>query len=124
MNKSINKVWVTWQGATGKDLLDKVTGLKDDADVSDLRRKFVEQQNLNSTSPATLDVFETKDGKPLRVDQVLKQYFAQVTPGSSVTAPGPGKSSDRALVVEFPRDCKWCVIVFVVVFLFEFFVSF
>jgi hypothetical protein len=92
-----NKVWVTWKDAAGDVLHSKVTNLDDDADVDDLRKAFVDQQNLATTIPGGLEV-SAADGIVLSEDATLKLFF--VTPGTPESA--PGKSKATALVVTFP----------------------
>ena len=85
------KLWVTWQGTVCNSWrIDKVIGLEDDADITDLRRAFVHQQNLNNVPPGEIDVCETKDGDPLEEDTALSIYF--VPPMDTAAAAGPGKS--------------------------------
>ena len=94
------KVWVTWQDATGTRFHVKVTELADDADVDDLRRTFVKQQNLTTTVPGELKVSETEGGEKLKADEELKDYFT--APSGSAAPPGPGKSAVTALLITFP----------------------
>ena len=120
------KVWVTWQDATGTRFHVKVTELADDADVDDLRRTFVKQQNLTTTVPGELKVSETEGGEKLKADEELKDYFT--APSGSAAPPGPGKSENSALFVRFrftqqPQNgklrCCFCILVFKCCFEFE-----
>lgn len=99
-----NIVWVKWQDAAGKEeYSDKVTNLDDSADISDLRRAFVEQQVLNG-SPGTVQVRETKDGEMLKSSTKLTVYF--VTPADLAAASGPGKNEDTALFLTLPLQMQ------------------
>jgi hypothetical protein len=66
VNTMSNKVWVTWKNAAGEAPFCKVREFEDGAIVDDLRKKFVKQQNLITTIPSTLSVFETEGGEKLK----------------------------------------------------------
>jgi hypothetical protein len=95
-----NKVWVTWKDAAGEPSHAKVINLDDDADADDLRVAFVKQQNLTTTVPGQLKVFEPEDGGKLDEGKKLKEYFT--APSGSAAPPGPGKSAVTALFITFP----------------------
>ena len=111
-----NKVWVTWKWAAGEDpLVDKVIDLDNNADVADLRRLFVTQQQLQ-VSPGTLSVSKTDGGEKLKAGDPLQPYFV-LPPGSAGLA-GPGQDDDTALFVTFQQQpkgelrCCFCILVF------------
>lgn len=87
-------MWVTWKNASNNWLVDKVTNLNGDADVSDLRKAFVTQQNLQ-ISPGGVSVSVGAEGEALEEDEVLQPYFVRNLQGKA----GPGQSKKTALVV-------------------------
>ena len=107
-----NEVWVTWKGAAGEPMVDTVDELPGDAQIKNLRKKFVKQQNLN-VGPATVSVFETEGGEKLKASDPLQPYFAR--PKGS----GPGQSEDTALLVTFPLDLPSGKLSVVFVFLYS-----
>ena len=97
-----NEVWVRWKDSSDDWLFDTVTDLKDDAEIKDLRKAFVRQQNLQGQlSPAEVQVRETTvHGEDrLKASSPLVTYF--VPPTGCV--PEPGKSEDTALFLTVPR---------------------
>ena len=97
-----NQVWVRWKDSSDDWLFDTVTDLKDDAQITDLRKAFVRQQYLQGQlSPAEVQVRETTvHGEDrLKASSPLVTYF--VPPTGCV--PQPGKSEDTALFLTVPR---------------------
>lgn len=90
-----NKVWVKW--FDGKlNGMDEVKGLAEGACIRDLLEAFVNQQNYRTTSPGTLNIFESEAAtEPLRRNISLKDYFECSPPN------GPGTDYDAPLVVKF-----------------------
>ena len=99
-----NEVWVKWRGpSTGTTwFVDTVDELKDDAQIKDLRKAFVKQQNLLQISPGGVEVRETENGDMLKVDTTLTNYF--VPPAGSAALPGPGNNADNPLFLYLPQQ--------------------
>ena len=96
-----NEVWVKWRDpSTGTWLIDTVDKLKDDAQITDLRKAFVKQQNLTTISPGGVQVREVEDGGMFTWDTTLTDYF--VPSATSAAAPRPGRSYDNPLVLNLP----------------------
>lgn len=98
---SNNKLWVTWKDSEGNQLFDTVDGLEDTGIVADLRKVFVQQQNLLIT-PAAVKVHEPVKSEELDAEAVLEKYFTN----SNVKKPGPGMCKGLALVVTLPPERK------------------
>ena len=88
------KVWVKWKNAGSNWLFGKVTNLAADADVDDLRKAFVMQQNLQ-ISPGRLSVSLGAEGEVLEEDGFLQPHFVRILQGKA----GPGQSKTTALLV-------------------------
>ena len=96
-----NEVWVKWRDpSTGTWLIDTVDKLKDGAQITDLRKAFVKQQNLTTISPGGVQVREVEDGGMFTAGTTLTDYF--VPSASSAAAPRPGRSYDNPLVLNLP----------------------
>eukprot|EP00751_Fragilariopsis_kerguelensis_P029385 CAMPEP_0170916974 /NCGR_PEP_ID=MMETSP0735-20130129/7109_1 /TAXON_ID=186038 /ORGANISM="Fragilariopsis kerguelensis, Strain L26-C5" /LENGTH=615 /DNA_ID=CAMNT_0011315169 /DNA_START=86 /DNA_END=1929 /DNA_ORIENTATION=- len=92
-----NEVWVKWRDpSTGTWSIDTVDKLKDDAQIKDLRKAFVKQQNLTTISPGGVQVREVEHGEIFTVGTTLTD--------SSAVAPRPGRSDDNPLVLNLPQQ--------------------
>ena len=95
-----NKVWVTWTDVERNNLSDKVRGLANSDDVSDLKHAFVKQRQGLNIDPAYVEVREPGKSDILDEEDELKKYFV----GTKREIAGPGQSKKTALVLTLPSS--------------------